>query len=362
MLLSKEVPLNKKDIAELKKQLHIDRCNIERIGLCYVDTTKTIRINSLSPFLTYSRDEIDRYFGIFRQTFNGKIGKKNFTLGFSEDNDFLYDLRQSKLKDQKLLDAFYQGIIESYESENDYLIAVIYGCYQTGDYYEYIHAAICPVEGKKSALTYRKDSNELVEGTRDLIIGKPDFGVLYPAFHDREADIYHSYIYTKNEKKLPETLITHFLKLKKPLTSEEQCNLFHDVVSMTLENKDATIIRGIGASLMEMVNEKPEGYMVDVDGLCDVMRQNGVSKEDRDAFREGMKEADNPEFLVNNLIDKTTKVEMDDVVIKLPTISPPSELQVTFINGVKHIIIPVSSNVYVNDILSTMAKDPPINE
>ena len=352
--------MNKRDIAELKKQLSVERCNIERIAICYVNQKKMVQLKMKDHPLTFTSDETDKYFNIFKQSFNGKIGKKNFTLAFNDENDdFMEKLRDSELKDDDLLDEFYEKIIENYEAENDFLISVIYGSYQAESRYDYVHTAICPVEKKKPTLYYQSDQRRIVDSTRDLVIGKTDVSFLYPAFHDRGPDIYHMFVFSKNEKKLPENIIVKMLHLKKPLSSEEQKFKFQDIISMSLENKDADTLRGISYSLMKLVEERPEGFSVDADDLNLVLKENGVPEEERHSFKEAMKEADSPEFLVSNLVDKTTKVEMGDVDIKIPTLAGPSEFQIKEIDGRKYIMLPVMDTVYINDIV---CKDKSKNE
>jgi hypothetical protein len=73
-----------------------------------------------------------KYFEILRKSLSGTIGKNLLNLEFplkSETEggtqEFLLRLRDSRLKDDALLEQFYDRIIESYEYVGNYLILLI---------------------------------------------------------------------------------------------------------------------------------------------------------------------------------------------------------------------------------------------
>ena len=78
--------MNKREIAEIKRQFTVFNCSIARICGCYVDAEKNIKADFREAFLSLPEEEIFKYFEIFRKgIYFGRIGslyRKHFA-GFS---------------------------------------------------------------------------------------------------------------------------------------------------------------------------------------------------------------------------------------------------------------------------------------
>ena len=112
--------MNKKEISEIKKQLTPANCNITRICGCYVDAEKNKKTELKEAFLSLSEEEMFKYFEIFKKTLSGTLGKNLMNMEFplaeekeGGNHEFLMKLRASKLKDDALIESFYDKIIES---------------------------------------------------------------------------------------------------------------------------------------------------------------------------------------------------------------------------------------------------------
>ena len=159
--------MNKKEIAEIKKLFTPSHCAITRICGCYVDAEKNIKTKLKEAFLSLEEEEMFKYFKIFKSTLSGTIGKNLLNMEFplSQESEggtqeFLLKLRNSELKDEALIDEFYEKVMADYLYPENYYIILIHGAYDVpgrasdnldmddaSDYvYEFILCSICPVK------------------------------------------------------------------------------------------------------------------------------------------------------------------------------------------------------------------------
>lgn len=128
--------MTKQEINEIKKLFTAKNCSITRICGCYVDGEKNKKTELNQAFLALPEEEMFKYFEILRKSLSGSIGKNLLNLDFPTDSEidggtqkFLLRLRDSRLKDDALLEQFYNRIIESYEYVGNYLILLIHDAY-----------------------------------------------------------------------------------------------------------------------------------------------------------------------------------------------------------------------------------------
>lgn len=211
----------KQEINEIKRLYTPSNCSITRICGCYVDGEKNKKTEFREAFLSLPEEEIFKYFELLRKTLSGSPGKNLLDLEFplaSEEEggtqEFLLRLRESRLKDDALLEEFYDKVISSYEYVGNYLILLIHDAYdvpgKTSDgltmddasdtVYEYILCSICPVNLSKPGLSYDATANEFHNRVRDWIVEMPEAGFLFPAFNDRASDIHSVLYYSKNRR------------------------------------------------------------------------------------------------------------------------------------------------------------------
>ena len=210
--------MTKQEISEIKKLLTQKNCSITRICGCYVDGEKNKKTEFKQAFLALPEEEMFKYFEILRKTLSGTLGKNLLTLEFplkSEEEggtqEFLLRLRDSKLKDDALLEEYYDKIIANYEYVGNYLILVVHDVYDvpgktsdgiemedaSDEIYEYILTCICPVELSKPGLSYNAEENTFLNRIRDWVVTLPETGYLFPAFTDRSSDIHSALYYSK---------------------------------------------------------------------------------------------------------------------------------------------------------------------
>lgn len=128
--------MNKKEVAEIRRQYVPERCTISRICGCYVDAEKNIKTTMKEAFLSLPEDDAFKYFTIFKKTLSGTVGRNLVNLDFPLEEEhegghqeFLLKLRNSKLKDDALVEEFYNRIIDTFPFGENYYIILIHVAY-----------------------------------------------------------------------------------------------------------------------------------------------------------------------------------------------------------------------------------------
>lgn len=123
----------KREITEIKKTMSPQECNISRIRGCCVNGEKEILSSFGDTFLSLPEEEVFKYYEIFKKTLSGKIGKNVHNLDIplaaeKEDGEqeFMMRLRKSELKDDELVEEFFQNIIDTYDIVGNYAIILAY--------------------------------------------------------------------------------------------------------------------------------------------------------------------------------------------------------------------------------------------
>ncbi|NLZ35840.1 MAG: DUF4317 domain-containing protein, partial [Clostridiales bacterium] len=246
--------MNKKDILELKRRFKKEDCTFTRLAGCYVNGEKNIILNINETFLNMEEDEFFKYLEIAKKTLSGTIGNNLLELNFpiSEEEmggrqKSLMVLKASKLKDEDLLENFYQLIIDTYDYTGNFLILLFHDAYdvltkttdngkldESEEVYEYIICAICPVTLSKPALGYLEDENKIGARNRDWVVGPPDIGFVFPAFTDRSTDIHSVMYYTKNAKDPHPEIMEEVLGCYSKQTAAEKKETFQSIVGKAI--------------------------------------------------------------------------------------------------------------------------------
>ena len=188
--------IRREDMMELTRRMTPSRTSFTRVAGCYLDRT----------------GEVDGTFNTHFLKLSGSDKKKNLelakTVPFSKTNEQLKEYRflkavkksesmkqlleaikQCGLKDDALMDIFYEQIAAHYKTNEDYAILVFHDRYdvpikgsdkerlgESEEVYEYLICVICPLIG-------------------DYESGKPKWGFLYPSFSNRSCDLEHIAIF-----------------------------------------------------------------------------------------------------------------------------------------------------------------------
>lgn len=374
----------KQEINEIKRLYTPSNCSITRICGCYVDGEKNKKTEFKEAFLSLPEEEIFKYFELLRKTLSGSVGKNMLNLEFpltSEEEggtqEFLLRLRDSKLKDDTLLEDFYDKVISSYEYVGNYLILLIHDAYdvpgKTSDgltmddasdtVYEYILCCICPVNLSKPGLSYDSESNEFHNRVRDWIVELPETGFLFPSFNDRCADIHGTLYYSKNAEEPHSEFVDGILGAILPLTAGSQKETFHALIEETLgADAEYEVVKNIHENLTEMIEEHkeiPEPLTLDKHQVKNLFEKSGVEGEKLADFDKLYDAAagEHTSLLVDNVANtRTFELKTPDVVVK---VNPErADLVNTMTLEGKHcLVIEINDHVEVNGITIRSSKD-----
>lgn len=369
--------MTKQEISEIKKLLTQKNCSITRICGCYVDGEKNKKTEFKQAFLALPEEEMFKYFEILRKTLSGTLGKNLLTLEFplkSEEEggtqEFLLRLRDSKLKDDALLEEYYDKIIANYEYVGNYLILVVHDVYDvpgktsdgiemedaSDEIYEYILTCICPVELSKPGLSYNAEENTFQSRIRDWVVTLPETGYLFPAFTDRSSDIHSALYYSKDPEELKEGFVNELLGCPLPLSAGDQKETFQALIEETLgEDCGIEVVKNIHDKLTEIAaehKEEPEPLVLDKNEVKTILADSGVSNEKLEIFDRCYDETagETTSLLASNVMNtRTFEVKTPDVVIK---VNPERTdlIETKNIDGRECLVISLGGNIEVNGI------------
>ena len=191
--------INREDMLELTRRMTVKRTHFTRIAGCYADADGEFDGSFNRAFGDLSVSERTKQLEIAKTVPFGGIntelvecsfpGKEKASLDMWK---LLMGIRSCGLKNDALLDTFYDLVMEQFSIGRPYSILLFHGVYDiprkgtdkewisdSENVYEYIICAVCPVEG-------------------DYESGDPYAGFLFPAYAEQCAVLDHIDIYRQN--------------------------------------------------------------------------------------------------------------------------------------------------------------------
>lgn len=180
--------INREDMLELTRRMTLKRNCFSRIAGAYIDKEGFVDGTFNCHFLNLSPAEQQRNLAIakavpFSDT-NVQLKEYSWKKDGGRPGDMrklLMALRDCGLKNDAMLDVFYEVAGENYKSDKAYAVYFFYGDYdvplkaadkenlwESEEVYKFLICAICPVNG-------------------DYEPGEPECGFMYPAFKDRSS-------------------------------------------------------------------------------------------------------------------------------------------------------------------------------
>ncbi len=370
--------MTRKELNEIKSQYTLEDCGILRLCGCYVDGERNKITQFNENFLNLPEEEKHKYFDIFKKTLSGTPGKNLVDMKFNVDayadegaRTFLMNLRDSGLKDDRLLNEFYDRIINNYSYVGNYLIILINQVYDipavttdniemddaSDEVYSYILCSICHVNLSKPGLGYDEEDNNFHDKKQNHMVDVPDVGFLFPAFNKRSADEDMTLFYTKDVSEFEDGLIDCLLDCAVPLPAKQQKETFTSLVNEALgEEADLEIVKNIHENLEQIIEEKkqesPAPVMLDKTEMKDLLEKSGVKEEKLENFEEHFEMAagEHGKLVASNVSSgKKFEVKTPDVVIKINS-DKTDIVSTQVIDGRQCLVIQIDERLEVNGI------------
>ncbi|MBP1755477.1 MAG: hypothetical protein H6Q59_1875 [Firmicutes bacterium] len=368
------------EILEIRKQMKHENCTITKVSGCYVDGEKTIKTKFTESFLCLPEEETFKYFEIFKKSLSGTIGKNLINMDFpleSEFNggtqEFLLKLRDSELKDEVLLEEFYEKIIQAYDYPGNYLVLIVYAAYDvpgktndkimmedaSDEVYRYILCSISPVNLSKPGLSYHEELNLIGKRIQDWVVGMPNNGFLFPAFNDRSTDIHSILFYSKDSEELHDDFVNQLFGCEVPMSAGGQKESFQSLIKETLgEECEYEIVRNIHEKLNDKLEEHKlkeiaEPLTLDRNEVKSIFAESGMDEERLVEFDRNYEKlnGENTTLMAANLVNtRVFEVKTPDVIVK---VNPERVdlVQTKLVDGRKCLVIEITDQVEVNGIL-----------
>ena len=369
--------MTKKEISELKKLFKKDGGCITRICGCYVGNEKDKITTFREAFYSLQEEDTFKYYEIFKKTLSGTPGRNliqlEFPLGAEAEGgtqEFLLRLRNSELKDEELLEEFYNKVIQYYYCEGNYLILLIHTAYDvpgmtsdgfgmedaSEEVYSFLLCSIGPVNLSKPGLSYHPDSNLFRNCSRDWLVDLPQIGFLFPAFTDRSTDLHSTLYYTKNPDEPHEEFVDSVLGAAPPIPVSSQKEMFQSLIEETLgEKREYETIMSIQENVQEKIEEskeEPEPLTLDKQDVARIFAECGVEEEKLQQFEsayERIVPEGTPLVAANLLNTRKFEVKTPNITVQVkPEFTHLLETKV--IDGRNCLVIAIEDKVAVNGI------------
>ncbi len=379
--------MNEKEVAEIRRRFQPEKSAINSVTGCYVNAQGEVVSRFSQSLASAPQEEVESVLSVLKRSLSGSLGKQLNDIVFetsqvvdSDEHRLLMALRDSGLKDEGIVDAFCQRVIESLDAEGPYLILLAYDKYDvpyrmkdgapnpdgSSEVYSYFVCAVCPLKETKPALRYDLPESVLCGRDIDWLIAPPELGFLFPAFDDRSANIYSALYYTKKTAENHPEFVEGMFRVEPPMSADLQQETFREVLTEALaEECSFDLVQEVQGRLAEMVEEHklskdPEPLSISKHGIRKVLELSGVEEEKAQAFEEKYEEA-----FGEGALNPRNLVDPKKFVVKTPSVTIQTEpecgdlIETRIIDGRKYILVQVDGDVEFNGVSVRIEEDRP---
>ena len=269
--------MNEKEIAELRRRFRADKSSISRVRGCYVNEKREIISQFDQSLGILGQTESEQLLATLRKTLSGTLGKNLLDIPFDtrqvvegDQHKLLMTLRNSALRDEEAVSAFYQRVIQSLDLEGNYLILLVQDDYDvpyrskdgerqddaSSEVFRYILCSICPVKQTKEALSYYVYENAFHSISADWVVSAPEMGFLFPSFDERSTNLYDALYYCKDTSQTHPDFVEAVFHAPAPMPAAEQMETFQALLEDTLSDECRyQVVQSVHGQLREMIEE-----------------------------------------------------------------------------------------------------------
>ncbi len=379
--------MNEKEVAEIRRRFRPDKNAISALRGCCVNENGEIVSEFEQSLLSSQQEEVENILATLKRTLSGGLGKNLIDLEFetqqvvdSEEHKLLMALRDSALKDEEALHAFYQKAASSLKLGENYLILLIHDTYDipyragdgqrfddaSTDVYSYILCSICPVKMSKPSLSYYMTEQKFHNRKIDWLVSRPEVGFLFPAFDDRSTNIYNALYYSRNTAESHAEFVDAVFHCPLPMPAKVQKETFQSVLEESLgEACSYDVVESVHGQIKTMIEEHKESkdeepLVISRQTVKRVLSASGVSAEKLNTFTEKYDAAFGTDAVLSpkNIIDdKKFEVSTPDVTIQVHS-DRQDLVETRVIDGAKYIVIRAEGGVTVNGVAVHIEQQP----
>lgn len=371
--------MNEKEIAEIRRRFKPQKNNISHICGCYVSDKREI-VSKFDQSLNFMpEDEMENMLGTLKKTLSGTLGRNLTDISFdtqqvvdSQEHRLLMALRSTALKDEEVVQSFFEKIIEAVDIEGNYLVLLAHDSYDipfrgkdggsledaSSEVFNYILCSICPVKTTKSALSYDVPENLFRNCKLDWLVGAPELGFLFPAFDDRSSNIYGALYYSKNTGENHQGFADIIFNRELPMPPKQQKETFQTVLENSLlQDCSYDVLQSVHEQLCGIieehkVNKVPEPLTLTKSAVKRVLESCGVQEQAVESFDQEFDNqfGENTQLSPKNIVDnKRFCVNTPHVTINVNP-EGSSLVETRLIDGKRYILIRAEDGVEVNGV------------
>lgn len=195
--------MNRSEFTEIRKLFKYKEGEMAagKLARCMVDIDKKVKGVHAGAMLSEEEEALHKYLDISKKS----VSNKNMDIAVSGDmKKLLEDLSKSLLGDNGLLKAFYDKVSGCLPEAN-YAVILSQYAYDvplktkdniknedaSWEVFSFFTCAFCPIKTTKGTLGWIPDEGEIKENPIQMVVSKPAYGFMYPAFNERTADYGH---------------------------------------------------------------------------------------------------------------------------------------------------------------------------